>query len=403
MFPCRPVPSYITVLYIYAVINLFLLLHVCTVDADVIVTDSINNTVNFMDMPSNFGSQLPDMGIQGYLAAVNPPHACRPVGPPPPNITEYTPIALIRRGNCDFDIKVLNAEKSGYKAAIVYNDESDVILQMNGNKYYMEVTIPSVFVGLSDGMELQRYDWKSGSQVKLTPDFTIPLHFYLLPFAIIVGICFVLMLIFMVAKFVRDRRRQRRSRLSKEHLKKIPTKKFKKGDEYDVCAICLDDYEEGDKLRILPCSHAYHTKCIDPWLTGSKRTCPVCKRRVIPGDDETSDSETSQSDMDSDDEMPETTPLLGATGPVDRTNSAMGTTDTSRMHHSDEDSAETQETDDNDSSYDEEEEEEKDGPEGAWGYSGEVEVRDGAAQETKVEMGEEKEEEEGEKSGPEIV
>lgn len=58
-----------------------------------------------------------------------------------------------------------------------------------------------------------------------------------------------------VVKCLRDRRRARRHRLSSSSLKKIPTCKFTKGDPYDTCAICLDDYVEGDKLRVLPCAH----------------------------------------------------------------------------------------------------------------------------------------------------
>ena len=58
-----------------------------------------------------------------------------------------------------------------------------------------------------------------------------------------------------VVKCVKDRRRMRRYRLPSSSLKTIPTSKFKKGDPYDTCAICLEDYIDGDKLRILPCSH----------------------------------------------------------------------------------------------------------------------------------------------------
>jgi E3 ubiquitin-protein ligase SDIR1 len=46
-----------------------------------------------------------------------------------------------------------------------------------------------------------------------------------------------------------------------------------------VCAICLVDYRAGELVRTLPCFHAYHTHCIDPWLE-KDASCPVCNLRL---------------------------------------------------------------------------------------------------------------------------
>ncbi|KAJ4959711.1 hypothetical protein NE237_019621 [Protea cynaroides] len=43
------------------------------------------------------------------------------------------------------------------------------------------------------------------------------------------------------------------------------------------CAVCLCEFSEQDKLRLLPfCSHAFHINCIDTWLL-SNSTCPLCR------------------------------------------------------------------------------------------------------------------------------
>lgn len=45
------------------------------------------------------------------------------------------------------------------------------------------------------------------------------------------------------------------------------------------CSICLSDYCRGDSMRRLPCSHAFHRRCVDTWLHRNKR-CPLCVQAI---------------------------------------------------------------------------------------------------------------------------
>jgi hypothetical protein len=57
------------------------------------------------------------------------------------------------------------------------------------------------------------------------------------------------------------------------------------GDTRELgCAVCLDDFEAGDELRTMPCSHSFHERCIFRWLRIS-HLCPCC-RFPLPSVDE---------------------------------------------------------------------------------------------------------------------
>ncbi|TKW07746.1 hypothetical protein SEVIR_7G327700v4 [Setaria viridis] len=44
----------------------------------------------------------------------------------------------------------------------------------------------------------------------------------------------------------------------------------------DGCAVCFQSYEEGDRIRTMPCAHGFHESCIIRWL-GISRLCPLCR------------------------------------------------------------------------------------------------------------------------------
>jgi hypothetical protein len=52
-------------------------------------------------------------------------------------------------------------------------------------------------------------------------------------------------------------------------------------DSSTGCVICIQDYEMGDEISVVPCSgrHQFHRRCIDVWFT-RKRLCPLCRHAL---------------------------------------------------------------------------------------------------------------------------
>ena len=70
-------------------------------------------------------------------------------------------------------------------------------------------------------------------------------------------------------------------------------------DALECCAVCqselcppppnvnpatdpADDDAAEAAIRQLPCSHAFHCACVDPWLTERESSCPLCRVPVCP-------------------------------------------------------------------------------------------------------------------------
>lgn len=255
---------------------------------DVLVYTTPSNQLieEFQSLAAHFGPSFPQNGLRVFAVPGNPPDGCSTMDEAPKanfSIRGVTPrfAAVIVRGDCTFAEKVRHAQNASFDAVIVYNKDSDALEIMSASDD-SDIFIPSLFVGSTSGNIINfDYTYKRGFFLILNDDFPFNINTHLIiPFCVVVGMCFIIMLGFMIARCVRERRRIMRYRLPTSSLKKLESRKYTKNEIYDTCAICLDDYEEGDRLRILPCRHAYHTKCIDVWLTKNRRVCPVCKRKV---------------------------------------------------------------------------------------------------------------------------
>ena len=44
----------------------------------------------------------------------------------------------------------------------------------------------------------------------------------------------------------------------------------------EECTICLDPIKKGNRMKVLPCRHGFHQRCICDWLSRT-RQCPTCR------------------------------------------------------------------------------------------------------------------------------
>ena len=73
------------------------------------------------------------------------------------------------------------------------------------------------------------------------------------------------------------------NKLKKQFIKELDEYQYKNKDKFekaiieDECSICLCKYKITDILKILPCQHGFHKKCIKKWLSNDEHNkCPLC-------------------------------------------------------------------------------------------------------------------------------
>ncbi|KAE8671054.1 putative clathrin assembly protein [Hibiscus syriacus] len=114
-------------------------------------------------------------------------------------------------------------------------------------------------------------------------------------FFLILPLASFLLFLPLVLRHRRHRLRQRRySRLSYgfsvKQLRKLPQLRFSQEttdghSESDTCAICLDEFNQGQWCRnLVGCGHLFHRRCLDSWLI-QVTSCPICRTRVCLDDE----------------------------------------------------------------------------------------------------------------------
>ncbi|XVF15932.1 hypothetical protein REPUB_Repub09cG0198500 [Reevesia pubescens] len=241
-------------------------------------------SVSFPDLPAKFALENNNKGVCGAIEVADPLNACAPLRNEfGSNKTDLIRFALIIRGDCSFEEKIRNAQSGGFSAAIVYDDKA------GGNLVYMMlnpkgIKVLAVFVSKYAGEFLKDHaKGEKGECCIYRPMNGKAWTVFAICFLSLFVIAAFLVIAFIAPRSLSNlRRRNQVKSVDTKMVEALPRVAFSSTHSSqcstgETCAICLEDYKDGEILKVLPCQHDFHSSCVEPWLTKFGTFCPVCK------------------------------------------------------------------------------------------------------------------------------
>jgi len=254
--------------------------------------DGQSTIVTINHITADFGISFSDSSYErsAPLIAIEPEDGCNSIE----NGAELEgKIVIVKRGHCSFLTKAENVDFYNGKGLVVGNNDGDHLVHMHmpiGNTD--EVNIPCVFVSESNyDLAIKALSWANSVIATISPQEEYPIGNYWHPKGLTTVIIYILLtvpLAWAVLVLVRACSRIRKRRTVKRKVRVIPEVIFDREKleaegiklTNDSCPICLADFKEKTRIKLLPCDHGFHPECIEPWIRQHNDSCPMCRQTV---------------------------------------------------------------------------------------------------------------------------
>jgi len=257
-----------------------------------ITNDGQSNILIFNHTTANFGIRFSDSSYErsAPLIATEPEDGCNGIE----NGAELEgKIVIVKRGKCPFFEKALNVDFYKGKGLVVGNDEGDQLVLMLPMRTRDDVNIPCVFISKSNyDLAVKTLSQTNSVMATLSPREEYPINFLWRPPQGLTTIIIYMLLTFpfawAVLTLLRACSRIPKLRTVKNKVRVIPEVIFNSEKleangiklTNDSCPICLADFEEKTRIKLLPCDHGFHQECIEPWIKQHSDSCPLCRETV---------------------------------------------------------------------------------------------------------------------------